>query len=92
MGGPLVGGDRFNPLALGDAPIASDPRGPHAHGATADRAFPQPAENDAGRNPGRGSFLRPASEGMQTGTSGTDWSRAPLNHASFVGVMSSRDT
>ena len=89
MGGPLAVGDRFNPLILGVAPSASHP---HAHGATADRAFPQPAENEAGRSPGRGSFLRPASEGMETGTGGTDRNRAPLCHAAFDGVMSSRDT
>ena len=49
-----------------------------------------PAVNGTGT--GRGSFLRPASEAMQTGTSGTDWSRVPLDHASLVGVMSSRET
>jgi hypothetical protein len=29
---------------------------------------------------------------METGTGGTDWNRAPLDHAAFDGVMSSRDT
>src|SRR4051812_43700944 len=40
---------------------------PHAHGAATDRALPQPAGNEVGRKPRRGSFLRPASEGLGTG-------------------------
>jgi len=82
-GGPLAAGDRFNPLTLGVAPSASRP---HAHGAATDRALPQPAEDDAGRSPGRGSFPRLAGEAMRASSSSLNDDRAEVYTPTPLGL------